>query len=300
MAKIDLNRIAVFVRVVAAGSFTAAADALGLPTSSVSRAVAHLETELGARLLNRTTRRLSLTDAGQHFHQRMQVALAATEEAIDEVAGLAGAPRGPVRLTAPHDLGLQHLPTLVTQLIERYPGLVIELTLTSRRIDLVEEGFDLAIRGGRLEDSSLVARKISSSELGIYGAPAYLARRGRPRTCADLERHDCLVFGARGGEIPWRLEGPRGPETVTVSGPLACQDMLFLREMVLRGAGLGLLPAQIADAEVKAGRLVQVLPRYGVPGGGLYLVWPSRILVPARVVAVREFLAEALGALRSR
>lgn len=299
MATIDLNRISTFVRVVEAGSFTGAATALRLPTSSVSRAVARLEADLGARLLNRTTRKLSLTDAGRLFHERMQAVVSETEEATRAVAGFASAPRGIVRLTAPHDLGLSQLPEVIARIVRRHPGLIIDLVLTSRRVDLVEEGIDLALRGGRLEDSSLVARKLLSSALGIFAAPAYLERRGRPRALADLARHDCLSFagrGANGGRIPWRLVGPRGEESVTVSGPVVCGDMLFLREMALRGMGLALLPAEAYGADVKAGRLVRLLPRYSLPGGGLYLVWPSRTLVPARVVAVREALAEELSA----
>jgi DNA-binding transcriptional LysR family regulator len=297
MATIDLNRIAAFVRVVEAGSFTAAAQTLKVPTSSVSRAVARLEEDLGVRLLNRTTRSLHLTDGGQSFFGRMQAVMTETEEATRALAGLATEPRGRVRLTAPPDLGMQGLPPLIARAIERYPGLVIELLLTSRRVDLVEEGFDLAIRGGRLEDSSLVARKIASTDLGIFAAPAYLARRGRPRALGDLARHDCLTYGTRSGSGSWRLTGPRGEESVAVSGPVACEDMSFLRQMVLAGTGLALLPAQSLNAEVEAGRLVRVLPRYGLQGGGLYLVWPSRQLVPARVVAVRELLTEELGRL---
>jgi DNA-binding transcriptional LysR family regulator len=202
VATIDLNRIAIFVRVVEAASFTAAAAALGVPTSSASRAVARLEAELGVRLLNRTTRKLSLTDEGRPFFQRMQAVIAETEEATQQAAGFAREPRGPVRVTAPLDLGLQVLPAIVRRIIERYPGIVVELVLTSRRVDLVEEDIDLAIRGGHLPDSSLVARKITATDLGIFAAPSYLQRRGRPRAFADLARHDCLSTGDGGGSWP--------------------------------------------------------------------------------------------------
>jgi len=205
--------------------------------------------------------------------------------------------RGPVRVTAPLDLGVQALPGIVQRIIERYPGIVIELVLTSRRVDLVEEGIDLAIRGGQLPDSALVSRKIAATDLGIFAAPSYLQRRGRPRTFAELARHDCLAYGGRRGKFPWRLTGPDGEETVSVSGPVVCDDMLFLRELVLAGMGLTLLPVQTVAADVRAGRLVRVLPRYRLAGGGLFLLWPSRTLVPPRVVAVRELLAEELGKL---
>jgi DNA-binding transcriptional LysR family regulator len=299
MARIDLNRIALFVRVVQAGSFTAAGASLGLPTSSVSRAVARLEDDLGARLLHRTTRKLSLTDTGQHYYGRMQTVVAEAEEASAAVAGFEGAPRGLVRVAAPVDLGLTHLPALVKKLIQRHPGLILELVLSSRRADLVEDGIDLAIRGGRLEDSSLVARKIAETELGLFASPAYLQRRGRPRAVKDIARHDCILYGTRAGRLPWRLRGPRGEETARPSGPIIADDMMFVREMVVAGMGIALLPAPTVAAEVVAGRMVRLLPRYAVHGGALYLVWPSRRLVPARVVVVREFLVDELARLTS-
>jgi DNA-binding transcriptional LysR family regulator len=295
MTKIDLNRIATFVRVVEAGTFTHAAKQLGVPVSSVSRAVAALEDELGARLLHRTTRKLSLTDGGQHFFQRMQTVVTETAEAALAVAGFASDPRGLVRITAPHDLGGgRRFPDLVARLVRRHPGLVLELKLTNNFVDLVAEGMDLAIRAGALVDSSLVARKVSGSELGIFASPEYLRRRGAPRRPSDLVQHDCLTYGGREGKLPWRLSGPRGHQTIVVSGPVICNDMVFLREAVLTGIGLGLVPVEIVMNEVKAGRLVRVLPKYGYPGGGIYVVWPSQKLVPARVVAVREMLIEEL------
>jgi DNA-binding transcriptional LysR family regulator len=295
MSRIDLNRVAVFVRVAEAGSFTAAARALRLPTSSVSRAVANLEDELGARLLTRSTRKVSLTESGAHFFQRMQAVLAEAEEASEAAAGAGRDPRGVVRLTAPVDLGLQVLPPLLATLIARHPGLELELVLTSRHVDLIDEGIDLALRGGRLEESSLVARKIGPSSLGVFASPGYLARHAPPRTVADLARHACLRYGGRGGARPWRLTGPRGDEAVTVTGPIVCDDMLFLREMALAGAGLALLPVENVAVDVKAKRLVRVLPKYSLGGAGLYLLWPSRRLVPARVAAVRDFLIEELA-----
>ncbi len=295
MTTIDLNRIATFVRVVEAGSFTAAARQLGVPPSSVSRAIANLEWELGVRLLHRTTRKLGLTDGGQHFFQRMQTVIAETEEATRAITGLATEPRGLVRITAPPGLGAQQFPVIIAKVIRRHPGLVIELKLTNRVLDMVGEGIDLAVRGGVLEDSSLVARKVAASELGVFASAAYLERRGRPRRPADLAHHDCLVYGGREGKLPWRLTGPRGEQTVSVSGPIICDDMIFLRDAAVAGLGLALLPVEITTAATKSGRLERVLPRHGYQGGGIYLVWPSTRLVPARVLAVREMLIEELS-----
>lgn len=292
MAKIDLNRIVVFVRVVEQGSFTAAAASLHLPVSSVSRSVANLEGELGVRLLHRTTRKLSLSDAGQHFFTRMQAVLGEAEEASLAVAGFASNPRGVVRITAP--FGIDVLPAIVAKLSARYPAITIDLALTDRVVDLVGEGIDLAIRGGQLEDSSLVARKIAPSDLALYAAPAYLQRRGKPRNVADLARHDCLRYRGRGGHLPFRLSGPRGIEHVEVTGSVVCDNMMFLRDLVLAGAGLALLPQQAAARDLAAGLLVRVLPRHSVVGAGLFVVWASHKLVPARVAVVRELLTEEL------
>lgn len=300
MATIDLNRVATFVRVVEAGSFTKAAKGLGVPLSKVSRAIAHLEDELGVRLLHRTTRRLHLSDAGRHFFQRMQVVIAETEEATNAVTGFAREPRGLVRVTAPVGIGAGRLPRIVGKLVQRHPGIVLDLQLTNRFVDIVGEGFDLAVRSGILEDSSLIARKVADSELGIFASPAYLARHGHPRKPGDLVGHDCLSYGNDGVRLPWRLRGPRGEQSVVVSGPIVCNDMIFLRDCAIAGIGLSLIPTETAGPAVAARRLLRVLPQYGVVGGGIYLVWPSHKLVPARVVAVRELLAQELAPLRAR
>jgi DNA-binding transcriptional LysR family regulator len=297
MTRIDLNRIASFVRVVEAGSFTAAARQLGLPVSSVSRAIANLESELGVRLLHRTTRKLSLTDGGQHFFQRMQTVVAETEDATRAVTGLASEPRGIVRLTAPPGLGAEQLPRVIGNVVRRYPGVVLQLNLTYRVVDMVGEGIDLAVRAGILGDSSLVARKFAESELAVYGSADYLDKHGRPRRPADLLRHVCLGYGGREGRLPWRLSGPRGHQTIAVTGPIICDDMGFLRQAVIEGLGLGLLPVELVAAAVEDGRLVRVLPRHSYRGGGLFLVWPSRKLVSAAAAAVREMLLVELRAL---
>jgi DNA-binding transcriptional LysR family regulator len=291
MATIDLNRVSTFVRVVEESSFTAAARALGVPISSASRSVARLEADLGVRLLQRTTRKLRLTEAGDAYFRRMQAVMAEASDAAEAVAGYASAPRGLVRLTAPPDLRLHHL---ISALLIKHPGLEIELTLTSRAIDLVAEGYDLAIRGGILTDSSLVVRKIADTPLGLFAAPAYLTRAGRPRALRDLSRHACVLFRGRPGARTWQLLGPRGPESVTVRGTLTVDDMGFLRGALLEGLGLGLIPAALVSSDVAAGTLVRVLPKYHLGGGGLFLLWPSRRLMPPRVAVVRDFLAEEL------
>ena len=294
MATIDMNRITTFVRVVEHKSFTAAAHELRVPVSSVSRAVAALEEDVGVRLLHRTTRKLSLTDPGEHFFQRMQAVVNEAEDAARALAGFASEPKGLVRITAPPDLGNQELPRVIARIVSKHPGLTIELKLTNQVVDIVAEGFDLALRGGNLSDSSLVARKISETEFGIYGAPAYLDRLGRPRNVSDLKRYDCLRYGGR-KTMPWRFIGPRGEEQVPATGPIVCDDLVFLRDAAAEGAGLAVMPTHIASAHVKSKKLERVLPRHRFVGGWLQLVWPSHKLVPARVVAVRELLLKEMA-----
>jgi DNA-binding transcriptional LysR family regulator len=291
--RIDLNRIATFVRVVQSGSFTAAAGTLSLPTSSVSRAVARLEDDLGTRLLHRTTRKLRLTEVGERYFERMKAVIGEVDEAHQALAA-DSEPRGTVRLTASVDLGLRELPALMAKLVMRHPHLVIDLILSDRRVDIVDEGVDLALRAGRtLDDSSLVARKLGAGDLGIFGATTYLERRGRPRTLADVAKHDCVMYRGRAGKLPWRLTGPRGDETVETSGPVMTDDMMFAYEAVVAGMGLGLVPAGMVAREAPARRPQRVLPSYGLQGA-VYLVSPSRRLVPARVAVVRDFLIEEL------
>jgi DNA-binding transcriptional LysR family regulator len=295
MPGMDLNHAAIFVRVVEAGSFTLAAKGLELPQSAVSRAVASLESELGVRLLHRTTRKLSVTAAGDAFFRRMQRVVAESDEAARAASGLANEARGRVRLTAPPGLGGERFPRLLGKINELHPGLVIELVLTNRVLDLVGEGIDLAVRNGFLKDSSLVARKVAKSELGIFGAPAYLERHGRVRKPADLKQRECLVYGGRDGIMPWRLSGPDGETTFDVKGPIVCDDMMFLRSAAVAGLGLSLLPLDVVSAELKRGELTRVLPQYALRGGGVFLVWPSHQHMPATVRAVRDLLLEELS-----
>jgi DNA-binding transcriptional LysR family regulator len=293
----DLNHVAVFARVVELESFTAAAQQLGLPKSSVSRTVSRLEEELGVRLLQRTTRRLHLTDAGQAYFERARAALGSLEEAALAASNLSVEPRGVVRMTAPGDMGLINLPGLIARFVSKYPLVHVEVSLSARRVDLVAEGFDIAVRAGKLQDSSLVARKIGSDTLAIFASPAYLRKRGRPKTLADLAHHDCVLFRAINGKSEWTLTGPQGEESVTVRGPITCDEMGFIQRAVVAGAGIGLLPriaVRLAPKGSAQAENVQLLPEYSVTGGDLSVVTPSTRFQPAAVTAFRDFLVAEL------
>src|SRR6185295_17611582 len=213
----DLNRLAIFVRVVEASSFTGAARALGLRKSSVSRGVTRLEEELGVRLLHRTTRSLALTDAGRVYFDSVREALSGVEEATAGVKEMGHEPQGTIRVTAVPDFAATFLAPLVSRFVRRYPKIHVDLVLTSRSVDLIDEGIDIAVRGGKLKDSSLVARKIFNTDLQLFAAPSYLRRRGVPKRLRDLTAHDFLLYRPEGGKNTLRLSGPKGDETVEVT-----------------------------------------------------------------------------------
>jgi len=297
----DLNRVAAFVRVVVDGSFTAAAKSLGLPKSSVSRSVAQLEQDLGIRLLHRTTRQLHLTDAGSAFYERVSRALGDIDEATAAAADAQEELRGPVRITAPVDLGVWALAPIVTRFARKHPRIRVDLSLTGRVVDLVGEGFDLAVRAGPLRDSSLIARRVGELRSVMYAAPKYLKRRGMPTELADLAKHDCVVFRGSGGKATWSLAHRDGREaSVEVTGPIGVDDMSFVRKTVMSGAGIGILPEFLCGRAEDAGLLVRVLGDWTLNGAVLHLAYPSARYVPQRVVVLREYLFRELGTLSRR
>lgn len=290
----DLNRVAVAIEVVERRSFTAAARSLGVPKSSVSRSVSQLEAELGVALLRRTTRRLALTEAGEAWYERARRALGELEEANALVARGERAPRGRVRLTAPPDYAAS-LGRALVEFGARHPGVSVEVVLTAQRLDLVADGIDLALRAGRLEDSSLVVRKLSTADFGLFAAPAYLAERGRPRAPDELASHACVLFRASHGRAVWRLEGPRGQVRAEVTGRLASDNMDFTLEAVAAGAGIGLLPQARSLALLGERRIERVLPAWHVAGGALSIVYPATRFLPRRAELLRDFLVERFG-----
>ncbi len=293
----DLNHVAVFARVVELESFTAAAAQLGLPKSSVSRTVTRLEEELGVRLLQRTTRQLHLTEAGHAYYERARLALSGLEEAASAATNMSAEPRGTVRVSAPPDFGALNLAETVARFIAKYPLVHIDLSLTSRYVDLVAEGFDLAIRAGKLRDSTLVARRIGTDSLGLYASPAYLRRRGRPKSFIDLENHECVLFHGKQGKAEWRLSGPDGEERVTVRGPVSVDEMSFALQAVAAGLGIGLLPGigvRVASLRKSLPAPVRLLPEYESAAADLHVVSPPTRFQPASVTAFRQFLIEEL------
>ncbi|HVZ71243.1 MAG TPA: LysR family transcriptional regulator [Polyangia bacterium] len=287
---VDLNLISTFVRVVELGSFTAAAKALGVPTSSVSRAVRRLEESLGARLLQRTTRRLGLTQAGERYLGEVRGPLARVAEASGEIADGSREPRGVVRISLASTMNDGVLAELFTAFARQHPGIRLELVVTSRRVNLVEEGIDMALRGGKLDDSSLVARKLAVAELGLFAAPAYLERRGTPKRFSELAAHDGIVHKRADGSSPFRLVGPHGVERAEVNARAVVDDLDTVRALTVAGLGVAVLPDVAARADVERGALVRVLPEYKLSGSPMNLVSVPLRHVPTRVKLLRDFL----------
>ncbi len=290
-----LDDIAVFVQVVNCGSFTAAADKLELSKSVVSKYVTRLEDRLGARLLNRTTRRLSLTEVGRAFFERSQRGLLELEEAEAEVSRLQGTPRGELRLSSPMSFGILHVAPALPALLARYPDLTVDMALDDRRVDLVEAGVDVAIRIGELPDSSLVARRLGPCRHVVCGSPDYFARHGVPRQPADLADHAALVFRYHSTPDEWRFTDPEGRyQAVRLTHRMQMNNSLALREAVLNGAGLTLTPTFVVGADIRAGRLQAVLADYAAREVSIYAVYPQRKHLSPKIRAFVDFMAETI------
>lgn len=289
-----LSDIAVFVRVVEAGSFTAAADKLGLSQSAVSKSVNRLEERMGTRLLNRSTRKLSLTEAGAALHERGRRALNEIEDAELEIARLQTEPRGVLRVNAPMSFGILHVAPLVPLFLERYPELTIDLQLDDRLTDLVEEGFDCAIRIKALDASSLVAKRLGPCRQVICAAPEYLRRHGIPQTPQELKDHAVLTYTNRASPGEWELRGKNGERIkVQTSGRLQSNNGLALRESALLGLGMLISPTFYIGDALKQRRLVPVMTDYTVvPDLDIHAVYPERRHLSPKVRAFVDFVAE--------
>src|SRR5262245_20879795 len=239
----DLNQMLVFSRVVQAGSFSAAAKALGMPKSTVSRKVSELEERLKSRLLNRTTRKLSLTDVGRTYYDYAARIAGEIEDAERAVSNLQAAPRGLLRVTAPLNIGF--LAPIISDYLARYPEVRLELFSTGRRVDLIEERFDAGIRAGPLADSTLIARSLGNAGWLLVATPGYLKKRGRPRAPQDLKQHDCLLFAVGSAGATLRFEGGGDGEStqVTVPARLLVSDLDIIHAAAMAGQGIALLPS---------------------------------------------------------
>lgn len=289
-----LTSMTIFRRVVELGSFSAAARELNLSVAAASKHVARLEERLGVRLLNRTTRRLSLTEAGGTYYEHARRLLIETEEMEQAVGQLQVAPRGVLRVNAPMSFGLGYVAPLVARFLEPYPELRIDLTLNDRYVDLIGEGVDLAIRIGEMADSTLLTRRLAPSRRCLVAAPAYLARHGTPRVLADLARHRCLIYAYQLTGDTWRFRTAFGDRDIPVAGPLRVNNGDATRLASLDGLGIALQPAFIVGPDIAAGRLVELHLEDGAPIPlDIRAVYPPSRFVPAKTRLFIEFLLDA-------
>lgn len=290
----NLQQVEAFIRVAEAGSFTVAAAQLGLPKSSVSRAVSSLERELGAMLIRRTTRKLVVTPAGERYLHSARSALAMLEQAGNALREDSGIPSGLVRLTAPHDPTGSIIVNALISFAERYPRIQVEVIFTGRRLDLVAEGIDLAVRAGKVDSSTLAGRRVGGSPHILVAAPDYLARRGAPSSFAELAQHACVLHRAAKNQQTWTYQKGRRRQSVKVSGQLSLNELSTVLYMVKRGMGIARLPLTAALDGLDDGSLVQVLRGTQWEGDALYVVHPVQRHVPQRVLLLRDHLYQHL------
>ncbi|MBF8450507.1 LysR family transcriptional regulator [Aeromonas dhakensis] len=287
MNNVELELMGLFATVVEQGSFTGAAELLGMPKSSVSQKISRLESQLGVRLLQRTTRRLSLTPQGEVYVEQCRALLALARSANLAMARLRAAPAGRVRITAPEATGTLLLGRILAEFRALYPEVVLELTLCDEQLDLVGEGYDLALRAAPLKDSSLICRRIGQVPRYLVAAPTYLAAHGMPQQLSELGRYACLVHTS----LPvWPLqEGGWRPQGACISNSL-----LALRELAINEGGIALLPHHVCEGDLASGRLQKVLPELAVPPNPFYLIYPSREHLAPALRSLMDFVAERL------
>ncbi len=290
---LDLNDLLIFTQVVESGSFTAAAEVLGSPKSTVSRRVSSLEAQLGTRLLQRTTRKLNLTDAGRTLHARSAHIMSDLRDAESAVTKMRAEPVGRLRITAPVEFPA--IARLATDFLSLHPKVQIDLDLTNRYVDLVEEGFDVAVRAGVLSDSTMVATKLREARRVLVASPAYLDSNGTPQSVEELANHDCVIFGPWSPKAGWTLYGPNGLMKVPIKGRLSVNHLDAARHAAAAGFGIAILPVDWIAGDIAAGRLKTILPEAGGPPRPLWAITPSRKHVSPAVRAFVDFLKTQLA-----
>ncbi len=288
-----ISDLDIFARVARTGNMSAAGREMGLSPAVVSKRVSLLEERLGARLFQRTTRHLTLTETGEGYFKRVVDILSLVEEAEDFVSRRNTTPRGQLKITAPTCFSRLHIAPYLADFIAKYPEIDLDFQITDNLIDIIRDGFDLAIRIGELEDSSLVAKKLAPESRVMCATPAYLKTHGTPQSLSDLEGHNCLSAGA---QDVWRLQGPDGQHQLRLTGNIRSNSAEFTRQAILAGLGIGLRSTWDIGPELKNGDLEIVLPQYsGSNNIAIYAVYPSREFMPSKVNVFIDFLAELYG-----
>jgi DNA-binding transcriptional LysR family regulator len=288
-----ISDLDIFARVARTGNMSAAGREIGLSPAVVSKRISILEERLGARLFQRTTRQLTLTETGEGYYKRITGILGLIAEADDFVSRRNTKPRGVLKVTAPTTFSRYHLAPQLPAFLAEYPEIRLDLYLTDNHVDIIREGYDVAIRIGEIEESSLVARKLATDKRVIVAAPEYLERNGTPKTLKDLEDHNCMSAGS---QDVWQIEGPSGHQDIRVKGNIRSNSADLIREALLSGMGIGLRSLWEVSEEIDSGKLKIVLPQYrGSSRSALYAVHPSADFTPAKVDVFLDFLSKNFG-----
>lgn len=291
----DLNDIVVFTKVVETKSFTGAADALGLPKSTVSRKLAQLEERLGVRLVQRTTRKLALTEIGEAYYERCARIVADVMSAEQLVTDMQATPRGRLRVTSSVDFATKWFGDIIASFLEKYPDINIELEATDRIVDLIEDGFDLAVRFGPMPESTLIARRLCTVTLVLCASPAYLARCGTPKTIEDLDGHDHVLFTPTSRNQTWTLVNGDGAHEFGRPARFASNNFGAALTSALAGSGIALISDFMVGELFNSGRLVRVLPEWTTRPTEVHAVYPAREKLPPRLSLFIDHLAQALN-----
>ena len=288
---IDLNDMIIFTNVVDAGTISGAAKEMGQPKSTISRRMKLLEEELGVRLLQRTTRSLKLTELGAVFYERCKRVQAEAEEAERSVSAGQEVPRGILRITAPAETGVTRMGTLIAEYTKKYPEVRVTMDLSNRFVDLIEEGYDLAIRAGELEDSTMVARRLGSTRLVVCSSPGYLRANTAPETPYELKNHPLALYSNTLQKHTFHFRGPQGIASIQVEPQHCANSLMVLRDMVKSGYGITLLPESHTHSDVLEGRLVLLLEEWKLPENGVFAIYPSPRHLTPKVKSFIDFLS---------
>ncbi len=296
---LDLNQIFLFVEVVKAGSFAQAAQRLGMPPNSVSRKIQGLEMDLGSRLIHRSTRKLTLTAAGQAFFERCASSVVELARAGQESVEGNKLPRGLVRVAAPTDFFDVFQLEWIAEFLAKHPHVRLEFVIDDAKTDLIAASIDVAFRAGHLVDARHIGHKLTHTQFRLVASPAYIDARGAPPMPQALATHDCIPQSNRSGAVVWHLDGPDGSTDIEISGRFRANTARVVLRAAVAGLGIALLPESVTAAEIEAGRLVRVLPRYRREGADLYAVYVSRRQIPLAVSAFVAFAAEKIRSVSS-
>lgn len=291
----NINLIPIFTAIVEQGSFSRAAEHLGISKSAVSKRISTLEAEIGVKVLHRSTRKLTLTEAGERFYFHAQQALNSAKEAMNAVSELQQNPKGTLKISTPMSFGRLHLVPLIPIFLKKYPDITIQMDMSDLDRDIIQEGYDIAIRGANLPDSSLIAKKIAPARSVICGAPEYFQKHGIPSVPEELTQHNCILYTYHTTLNIWVFCKDGEEQKVQIKGNYQVNNAEAIRDTLIQGLGIGRIPSFVAAPAIAEGKLIQVLADYEMPTKTIYALYPAKEYMPMKTRAFLDFLNDSLG-----